>query len=73
MGWDTQDFPELRHLKDADPADPDALAAWCAEKLAAFKVPSHWEIRSEPLPRNAAGKVVKTGLTGEAAGAGVEE
>jgi acyl-CoA synthetase (AMP-forming)/AMP-acid ligase II len=53
--------------------DPETLAAWCAEKLAGFKVPSHWEIRSEPLPRNAAGKVVKTVLTGEAAGAGVEE
>ncbi|MEE2664546.1 MAG: class I adenylate-forming enzyme family protein [Myxococcota bacterium] len=74
------DHPELGQevkavvvLEPGHSTDPDALAAWCAEKLAAFKVPSHWEIRSEPLPRNAAGKVVKTVLTGEAAGAGVEE
>jgi acyl-CoA synthetase (AMP-forming)/AMP-acid ligase II len=53
--------------------DADSLAAWCAEKLAGFKVPSLWDIRSEPLPRNAAGKIVKNVLTGEAAGTGIEE
>jgi acyl-CoA synthetase (AMP-forming)/AMP-acid ligase II len=37
-----------------------------AERLAAFKVPSRWEIRHEPLPRNAAGKVLKHVLLGEA-------
>ena len=36
------------------------------ETLAPFKVPSLWDIRSEPLPRNASGKVLKTVLTGEA-------
>jgi hypothetical protein len=36
-----------------------------AEKLAAFKVPAHFEVRSEPLPRNAAGKVLKGVLLGE--------
>ncbi len=45
--------------------DPDELAAWCAETLAAYKVPSLWEIRREPLPRNAAGKIVKGAITGE--------
>jgi len=45
---------------------PEALAAWVAERLAAFKVPSQWEIRLEPLPRNAAGKVLKHVLLGEA-------
>jgi acyl-CoA synthetase (AMP-forming)/AMP-acid ligase II len=44
--------------------DPEVLRAWCAETLSAYKVPSLWEIRSEPLPRNAAGKVLKTALTG---------
>ena len=53
--------------------DEAGLAAWCSEILASFKVPSLWDIRSEPLPRNAAGKIVKTVLTGEAAGAGIEE
>jgi len=42
--------------------DPKELAAFCAESLAYFKVPTHWEIRTESLPRNAAGKVVKQAL-----------
>ena len=53
--------------------DPEALAAWCAETLASFKVPAHWEIRDEPLPRNATGKVLKNVLTGEAKNTFVEE
>ena len=47
--------------------DVEALAAFCAETLAGYKVPSLWQVRSEPLPRNPAGKVVKTELTGETA------
>ena len=46
--------------------DAESLAAWCGEILAPFKVPSEWEFRSEPLPRNPAGKVLKQVLTGEA-------
>ncbi len=42
--------------------EPDELASWCAETLSYFKVPAHWDIRSEPLPRNASGKVVKAVL-----------
>jgi acyl-CoA synthetase (AMP-forming)/AMP-acid ligase II len=38
---------------------PDELAQFCAKELAYFKVPAHWDIRTEPLPRNASGKVVK--------------
>ena len=44
---------------------PDELAAWCGESLAGYKVPSLWEIRAEPMPRNAAGKVLKQVLRGE--------
>lgn len=44
-------------------AGPDDLAAWCAETLAYFKVPSRWELRDERLPRNATGKVLKHVLT----------
>ncbi len=47
--------------------DVAELARWVGESLAPFKVPAHWEIRREPLPRNAAGKVQKTVLTGESA------
>jgi acyl-CoA synthetase (AMP-forming)/AMP-acid ligase II len=35
------------------------LARWVEEALAYYKVPAHWEIRTEPLPRNAVGKVMK--------------
>src|SRR4051794_24164762 len=43
--------------------DAGALRDFCAEALAYYKVPEHWELRSEPLPRNALGKVVKAVLT----------
>ncbi len=48
----------------ADGADaiPEDLAHWCEEVLAPYKVPTLWEIRLDPLPRNAAGKVVKREL-----------
>lgn len=39
--------------------DEAALAAHVRERLAYFKVPSRWVIRTEPLPRNAGGKVVR--------------
>lgn len=53
--------------------DPTALAAFVGETLAAYKVPSHWELRTEPLPRNAAGKVLKHVLAGAAENPFVEE
>ncbi|MDH4170771.1 MAG: acyl--CoA ligase [Acidimicrobiia bacterium] len=53
--------------------DPEALAAWVGEALSAHKVPSIWERRAEPLPRNAAGKVVKGVLTGDQQLGQVEE
>jgi acyl-CoA synthetase (AMP-forming)/AMP-acid ligase II len=53
--------------------DPAALAAWVGETLAAYKVPAHWELRAEPLPRNAAGKVLKNVLTGAAQNQFVED
>ena len=42
------------------------LRAWVAEALADIKVPAHWELRTEPLPRNATGKILKRVLQGEA-------
>jgi long-chain acyl-CoA synthetase len=47
-------------------ADTGLLHAFCAERLAAFKVPSQWDVRYQPLPRNAAGKIMKNVLSGEA-------
>lgn len=38
------------------------LQAFLADRLAPFKIPSRWLIAAEPLPRNAAGKFLKTEL-----------
>jgi long-chain acyl-CoA synthetase len=53
--------------------DTEELGRWAAERLAAYKVPTHWEFRAEPLPRNAVGKVLKNVLLGEAENRFVEE
>ncbi len=52
----------------AEGQQPDIaqLHAFCSERLAGFKVPSHWEVRHLPLPRNASGKILKNVLSGEA-------
>jgi acyl-CoA synthetase (AMP-forming)/AMP-acid ligase II len=53
--------------------DPDELARFCAETLAAYKVPTAWEIRREPLPRNPSGKILKNVLAGQAPSTFVED
>jgi acyl-CoA synthetase (AMP-forming)/AMP-acid ligase II len=53
--------------------DTGVLAVWVGEALASYKVPAHWEVRSEPLPRNAAGKVLKHVLAGEGENTFVED
>ena len=45
------------------------LKNWTSEGLAAYKVPSVWEIREEPLPRNPTGKVLKNELENKNASA----
>jgi steroid-24-oyl-CoA synthetase len=45
-------------------AGEDELRAFCRLHLANFKVPEYVEIRDEPLPRNPAGKVLKSLLRG---------
>ncbi|MER7541776.1 AMP-binding protein [Spirillospora sp. NPDC127506] len=42
-----------------DPPAPDELAAFAKERLAYFKVPSRWHVTTDPLPRNATGKVLR--------------
>ena len=51
----------------------EELSRWVASRLAYYKVPAHWEFRSEPLPRNATGKVLKNVLTSGALNPFVEE
>jgi long-chain acyl-CoA synthetase len=41
---------------------PDELIAHCRGRIAGFKVPRCIEIRTEPLPKSAAGKVLKRNL-----------
>ena len=53
--------------------DPVDLAAWVGGRLAYYKVPAHWELRDALLPRNAAGKIMKHVLTGDADNPFVEE
>ncbi|MDE0066525.1 MAG: class I adenylate-forming enzyme family protein [Acidimicrobiaceae bacterium] len=51
----------------------DGLRTWAAKSLAPYKVPTSWDIRSERLPRNAAGKVVKDALSGQRAFTALED
>jgi acyl-CoA synthetase (AMP-forming)/AMP-acid ligase II len=45
--------------------DEAGLAAHVKERLAYFKVPSRWVVRTDPLPRNASGKVVRADVITE--------
>jgi len=36
-----------------------------AEHIAGFKIPTVWDVRDAPLPRNASGKILKRGLRDE--------
>ena len=49
----------LVRLREADSMDADAVRAFLAERLAAFKVPRHIVFTDTPLPRNATHKVLK--------------
>jgi len=40
----------------------EVLRAWCAERLSDYKVPETMDVRTDPLPRNANGKVMKRQL-----------
>jgi long-chain acyl-CoA synthetase len=46
-------------LRPTTATSAEDLQVFCRDRLADFKVPAHVEIRSEPLPRNPAGKVLK--------------
>ena len=41
---------------------PEELIAHCRERIAGFKVPRRIELRTEPLPKSAAGKILKREL-----------
>ena len=45
-----------------DDVSGEALRAWCADRLSDYKVPETIKLTTEPLPRNANGKVMKRQL-----------
>jgi len=53
-------------LRAGATATADDIRDFCRKHLADFKVPEYVDMRSEPLPRNPAGKVLKQELRGEA-------
>ena len=56
---------EVKAVLVAEPGQTlseDDLARWVSERLAYYKVPTRWEVRETPLPRNATGKVLKNAL-----------
>ena len=67
-----QEVKAVLVLRSGATLDEKAMTDFVAEKLAYYKVPTHWEVRSE-LPRNATGKVLKHVLTGDAESTFVEE
>jgi acyl-CoA synthetase (AMP-forming)/AMP-acid ligase II len=58
--------------KGANPSE-EAIKDFCKESLAYFKIPEFIEIRSEALPRNATGKIMKHVLEGHGENTFVEE
>ncbi|MGY1746517.1 class I adenylate-forming enzyme family protein [Blastococcus sp. SYSU D00695] len=55
-------------LREGHALTSEELQSFLKERLAAFKVPSHLQVRSEPLPRSASGKFLKRNLREEMAG-----
>jgi long-chain acyl-CoA synthetase len=51
-------------LQPGEMMDEDDLKAWCSSELAAYKVPKHWEFRSE-LPKTAMMKMLRKDLREE--------
>jgi acyl-CoA synthetase (AMP-forming)/AMP-acid ligase II len=53
--------------------DAESLRAFTAAAISYYKVPTQWEIRTDPLPRNASGKLTKEPLRTGVASNFVEE
>jgi long-chain acyl-CoA synthetase len=68
-----QEVKAIVVLEPGATVDTDELARFAGETLSPYKVPTAWDLRREPLPRNASGKVLKIVLTGEAEAPAGEE
>jgi acyl-CoA synthetase (AMP-forming)/AMP-acid ligase II len=49
-------------LRDGSATTADGLRDYTRERLAYYKVPEDWDLRTEPLTRTATGKIVRTQL-----------
>ncbi|WP_101675776.1 class I adenylate-forming enzyme family protein [Alloalcanivorax mobilis] len=52
----------ISHGEQSPAVQDDAIKRFCAEHLADYKIPDYITLQSEPLPRNANGKVIKAQL-----------
>lgn len=52
-------------LKPGSTTHEEDLAAWCRGGLPPYKVPTSWDLRTTRLPRNPAGKILRTALLDE--------
>jgi len=59
-----EEVKAIVQLRDGSTLTVEELREFCARHLANFKVPEYIEFRTEPLPRNPAGKVLKNLLRG---------
>jgi acyl-CoA synthetase (AMP-forming)/AMP-acid ligase II len=57
-------------LRDGSGLSEDDLALWCRGGLPPYKVPTSWHLRKEALPRNPAGKIMRSTLISEADSSG---
>ena len=57
LGERVRAFVSLR-----SPVPDGVLTDWCFQRLSDYKVPEQWRTGTEPLPRNANGKVIKQAL-----------
>jgi acyl-CoA synthetase (AMP-forming)/AMP-acid ligase II len=69
-GVDDTTYGQVVHaavvVRDGDVVDVDELRRHCAEVLSSYKIPDVFVLRTEPLPRNPTGKVMKHVLGGAA-------
>jgi long-chain acyl-CoA synthetase len=60
-------------LESGCKGDVTLLQAWCAEKLARYKVPTRWHVHEGDLPRTASGKLQKDRIRELVPGHGPDE
>jgi long-chain acyl-CoA synthetase len=65
LGEEVKAVVQVEPGTEGESLTADDVRRWVAAELADFKVPAHVELRSEPLPRNASGKLLKNVLRGE--------